>query len=66
MEGGMRAAHAIASGAGDGLAAYGEWGRHEYARYLAQLLGSYALERRWPEATFWHGRHVALERGMAH
>jgi flavin-dependent dehydrogenase len=55
---GTHAAHAIAA---DHPVDYEEWMRHEYAYYLAQWLGYYALERRWAGSPFWQRRHRALE-----
>jgi len=41
---------------------YAGWVQRTYARYLAQWLGYYALERRWPTEPFWHRRHAAWAR----
>jgi flavin-dependent dehydrogenase len=56
VESGMRLGQAIAGGA-DG-AAYAAWVERTYAQYLAQWLGYYALEQRWPAAPFWQRRHT--------
>lgn len=58
LETGILAAHAIAS---ERAAAYGEWIRDEYARYLAHWLTYYDLERRWAGSPFWLRRHATLE-----
>jgi flavin-dependent dehydrogenase len=55
---GMAAASAIATGC---LAEYEDWAHHEYAYYLAEWLGYYALERRWAGSPFWQRRHRLLE-----
>jgi len=60
LEAGTRVARAIA-GREDG-ADYAAWVRQAYAWYLAQWLGYYALERRWPTAPFWRRRHAMWER----
>jgi flavin-dependent dehydrogenase len=65
MTAGMRAARAIGASDRGGLIDYEERMRHEYAHYLAQWLGYYALERRWENSTFWRRRHDALENLLA-
>lgn len=66
LTGGMQVAHAIlardsTAGVGvDGLDGYMRWMRHMYAVYIAQWLGYYALEQRWPDSPFWHRRHAQL------
>ena len=60
LEAGMRAAQAI-TGREDG-ADYTAWVRQTYAWYLAQWLGYYALEQRWPTEPFWQRRHAAWAR----
>lgn len=54
------AAHAIAAAERGGLSDFQERLRHTYARYLAQRLAYYDLERRWPSSPFWERRHQAL------
>ena len=60
LETGRRAAEAIAGSAGGGLAAYDEFLKDSYARYLAEWLSYYALEVRWSQQEFWQRRHQAL------
>jgi len=60
LEAGMRSARAIAGL--EARADYAAWVRRTYAQYLAQWLGYYALEQRWPAAPFWRRRHAAWER----
>jgi len=65
---GTQAAGAIVAGRGTlrrgegALDEYTYWTRHTYARYVAQWLGYYALEQRWPVAPFWRRRHAMLAR----
>jgi len=61
VEAGPRVAWAIA-GREDGTDTYAGWVARAYARYLAQWLGYYAVERRWPTAPFWRRRHAAWAR----
>jgi flavin-dependent dehydrogenase len=60
LNSGIWAGQAITGQIG-GLAEYAERMRHAYAYYLAQLMGYYALEKRWPASTFWRRRHAAPE-----
>lgn len=62
LDAGMRLGRAIAGGA-DG-AAYAAWVERTYAHYLAQWLGYYALEQRWPAAPFWQRRHTLWRQVM--
>jgi len=71
LAGGMQVACAIlacdsAPGVGaSSLDGYTRWMRHTYTGYLAQWLGYYALEQRWPNAPFWHRRHTLLAHLLA-
>lgn len=62
---GIRAGEAAAEDSAVGLAWYEQQTRDAYARYLANWLGYYDLERRWPDATFWQRRRRMLEQVLA-
>jgi len=62
LAGGMRAAEAIAGGGQGALDRYARWVRQGYARYMAEWLGYYAAERRWPRSPFWRRRHALWQR----
>lgn len=47
----------------DALPAYAELLDHNFAQYLMLCRERYALERRWPEATFWRRRHRPVRSG---
>jgi len=59
---GMRAAEAISRRGQGTLEEYARWVRHGYARYLADWLGYYAAEQRWPTSPFWQRRHAVWRR----
>jgi len=57
LEGGTRAARAIAAGCID---EYEAWTASSFASYLRTRARYYALEARWPDASFWRLRRVSL------
>lgn len=57
---GLWAGQAVAAGRASALAAYEQQMRRVYARYLAEWMGYYALEQRWPTSVFWQRRHGLL------
>src|SRR3954447_22497114 len=63
LQGGRAAADAVAAelgGVGDQVERYAATVRTQYARYLSERAGYYALERRWPGSAFWQRRQQAV------
>ena len=61
LRAGIIAARAIGEhleGNSDALAAHHARLTREYDDYLRTRAAYYALEQRWPDSPFWHGRHV--------
>jgi flavin-dependent dehydrogenase len=58
---GLWTGDALSGSPEEGLSRYEEQMRQMYARFLAQWMAYYDLERRWPASPFWRRRHSVLE-----
>jgi flavin-dependent dehydrogenase len=60
LESALDAANAIAEGGDVALSQYASIVTDRYRRYLVERAQYYSAERRWPDAPFWHRRHLHL------
>jgi flavin-dependent dehydrogenase len=54
---------ALANGHNESVDAYNTEVRADFGAYLQQRRAYYAMERRWPDSTFWRRRHFTLAEG---
>jgi flavin-dependent dehydrogenase len=58
LESALDAANAIAEGGDAALSRYASIITDRYRQDLVERARSYSAERRWPDAPFWHRRHL--------